>query len=103
MAQYREEWRTSGTGPLTNGVANQIGWIRVPRSDPIWKEVPVDPAAGRTSAHVELFFTVRTCLSNFAERCWYADACIAEQLFCELGTSPSPGQFHFALHLADFA
>lgn len=49
--QLSELWATTLTGPLTNTLANHLGWFRLPSSDPIF-ETYADPSAGPNTAHI---------------------------------------------------
>lgn len=55
-----EEWSTSQSGPLVDGVANHLAFLRLPDSSPIF-ETMADPAAGPNAAHIE--FLVSVCLA----------------------------------------
>jgi hypothetical protein len=51
------EWNSSGTGPLSFTAPTQVGWLRVPSTDPIFQNAS-DPSSGPHSAHYELLFGV---------------------------------------------
>jgi hypothetical protein len=51
------EWNASGTGPLSFTASTQIGWLRVPSTDPIFQNAS-DPSSGPHSAHYEFLFGV---------------------------------------------
>jgi choline dehydrogenase-like flavoprotein len=53
-----EEWQTNKTGPLVHGITNQLGFLRLPDSLPIFSEIP-DPASGPKASHWEMIFSVR--------------------------------------------
>jgi choline dehydrogenase len=46
-------------GPLAGGLANHIGWLRLPRNASIFRTVK-DPSAGPRSSHWEIIFAVRS-------------------------------------------
>lgn len=47
----------STVGPLSNTVAQTIGFFRIPQDDPVWRtEGLKDPAPGPNSPHYELVF-----------------------------------------------
>ncbi|KAG6916145.1 hypothetical protein DXG01_008296 [Tephrocybe rancida] len=48
-----EVWKTTGKGFLVDTIANHFGFIRLPKTDPIFK-TNADPSAGLRSAHYEL-------------------------------------------------
>ncbi|KAH6896383.1 hypothetical protein BKA70DRAFT_754273 [Coprinopsis sp. MPI-PUGE-AT-0042] len=50
-----DEWQTSKTGVLANGVTNQLGFLRLPDSLPIFNQV-ADPASGPKASHWEMIF-----------------------------------------------
>ncbi|RPD55482.1 alcohol oxidase [Lentinus tigrinus ALCF2SS1-7] len=52
------EWMNTNPhqGVFASSGANQIGWLRIPDSDPIWKTVK-DPSSGPTSPHIEFLFS----------------------------------------------
>lgn len=52
-----DEWTTSQTGVFANGVANNLGFFRLPSDDSIFDTVP-DPSTGPDAAHWELVVTV---------------------------------------------
>ncbi|KAH6896413.1 hypothetical protein BKA70DRAFT_1198967 [Coprinopsis sp. MPI-PUGE-AT-0042] len=49
------QWQSSKTGVLANGVVNQLGFLRLPSSLPIFSQVP-DPASGPKASHWEMIF-----------------------------------------------
>ncbi|KAH6888359.1 hypothetical protein BKA70DRAFT_1409386 [Coprinopsis sp. MPI-PUGE-AT-0042] len=49
------QWQSSKTGVLANGVVNQLGFLRLPRSLPIFNRIP-DPASGPKASHWEMIF-----------------------------------------------
>lgn len=51
------QWQASKTGPLTDVVTNNVGWLRLPKNASIFKTTP-DPSAGPLSSHWELAFFV---------------------------------------------
>ena len=53
MSQYN----TTGTGPFVDGLANLIGWLRIPDNSSIFQNYS-DPTAGPNSAHYEVIFSV---------------------------------------------
>ncbi|THH11758.1 hypothetical protein EW146_g7933 [Bondarzewia mesenterica] len=50
------QYNTSGTGPFVDGLANLLGWFRIPPNSSIFGEFP-DPSAGPNSAHYEMTFS----------------------------------------------
>lgn len=51
------EWTKTGTGPFVDGLANLIGWLRVP--DAAFARANFsDPSAGSCSAHYEMIYSV---------------------------------------------
>ncbi|ETW75407.1 aryl-alcohol oxidase 11 [Heterobasidion irregulare TC 32-1] len=52
MSQYN----TTGTGPFVDGLANLIGWLRIPDNSSIFQNYS-DPTAGPNSAHYEVIFS----------------------------------------------
>ncbi|PBK85299.1 aryl-alcohol oxidase precursor [Armillaria gallica] len=50
------EWLASKTGYLTGGLANQIGFLRIPEDTGVLED---EPCAGNETAHYELFFNGR--------------------------------------------
>lgn len=52
------EWQATKKGPLAGGVANHLGFLRLPSSASIFKTTP-DPAAGPKSSHWEFIISVR--------------------------------------------
>jgi choline dehydrogenase-like flavoprotein len=52
-------WSQNHTGPLTDTGNRQIGWLRLPETDPIFRKYQ-DPTFGTRSAHFELVFAVST-------------------------------------------
>ncbi|TFK33877.1 aryl-alcohol-oxidase from pleurotus Eryingii [Crucibulum laeve] len=67
--QEIQRWKQTGQGVFVNGIAQHIGFVRVPDTSPIFSKVG-DPAPGPGSPHFEIF------LSNFL-----------------LGTTPPTGNF----------
>lgn len=59
------QWISNKTGPFAGGVANNIGWLRLPSNASIFKTTP-DPAAGPKSSHYEVIFSVRPPLLVFS-------------------------------------
>ncbi|RXW19853.1 hypothetical protein EST38_g5995 [Candolleomyces aberdarensis] len=53
-----DQWQTSKTGVLSNGVTNHLGFFRLPNNSPIFATTP-DPASGPTASHWEMI------VSNF--------------------------------------
>lgn len=51
------QWTSSFTGAFADGIANHIGFLRMPSSASIFKTVK-DPAPGPKSSHYELIFSV---------------------------------------------
>ncbi|KAF5316280.1 hypothetical protein D9619_006818 [Psilocybe cf. subviscida] len=49
-------WQTTRTGPLSDGTANNIGWLRLASNASIF-EHQSDPAAGPKTPHFELLFS----------------------------------------------
>lgn len=52
------EWQTNKTGILVNNIANNLGFLRVPSHDPIFRTTR-DPAPGPKSPHWEMIVSVR--------------------------------------------
>lgn len=50
-------WQMTRTGPLSDGTANNIGWLRLASNASIF-EHQSDPAAGAKTPHFELLFSV---------------------------------------------
>ncbi|KAH9020671.1 aryl-alcohol-oxidase from pleurotus Eryingii [Lactarius hengduanensis] len=48
-----EQWEASRTGPFAASVGGNIGWIRLPKHSPIFKQVR-DPSSGPQAPHIEL-------------------------------------------------
>lgn len=65
--QVTEQWETSLNGPLSNTLANHLGWFRLPSDDPIFDTYP-DPAAGPNTAHMEFIIGVRLQLSQLTDK-----------------------------------
>lgn len=61
LQQAVSAWQATGTGPLVNPIASQIGWFRLNSTDPIFQTVQ-DPSAGPMSGHHELLISVRFIL-----------------------------------------
>jgi choline dehydrogenase-like flavoprotein len=57
-AETLQQWNTTMQGQYVDGVANQLGWLKVPQNESIWNEVTEDPSSGPTAANYELFFSV---------------------------------------------
>ena len=57
-AETLQQWNTTMQGQYVDGVANQLGWLKVPANESIWNTVPEDPSSGPTAANYELFFSV---------------------------------------------
>jgi choline dehydrogenase-like flavoprotein len=55
------QWQKDHTGPISDTGFRQLGWLRVPPTDPLFQIHP-DPSAGPTSPHYEFAFVVRTSL-----------------------------------------
>lgn len=53
------QWNKDHTGRAAEFGARQIGWLRLPSTDAIFKQFK-DPALGPKSAHYELIFCVRS-------------------------------------------
>lgn len=53
-----EEWRADRKGLFASSSSSEIGWLRLPDDDPIFKTVQ-DPSAGKLSGHYEFIFIVR--------------------------------------------
>ncbi|KAF9039539.1 alcohol oxidase [Hymenopellis radicata] len=53
MAAAKAQWQTTRTGPLTAGVGNHVGYLRLPDDSAIFETVP-DPSAGPQSSHFEI-------------------------------------------------
>lgn len=51
------QWLNNQTGPLADGVANHLGYLRLPKTADIFKTT-ADPSAGPVSSHFELIFSV---------------------------------------------
>ncbi|KAH9020672.1 aryl-alcohol-oxidase from pleurotus Eryingii [Lactarius hengduanensis] len=47
------QWEVSHTGPFAASVGGNIGWIRLPKHSPIFKQVR-DPSSGPQAPHIEL-------------------------------------------------
>ena len=56
-----EQWNTSRTGVIANGVTNNLGFFRLPKDTPIFKTTP-DPATGPKASHWEMIVLVRVCV-----------------------------------------
>jgi choline dehydrogenase len=52
-----DQWQTSKTGVLSNGVTNHLGFFRLPNNSPIFATTP-DPASGPTASHWEMIVAV---------------------------------------------
>lgn len=63
LETYTEEWKQHRTGPLSNSITNQLGFLRLPENDPIWRGER-DPSSGKNSAHWELLFAVCSYFSS---------------------------------------
>jgi choline dehydrogenase-like flavoprotein len=61
--QAMGQWNASHTGMYASTVANHIGFLRVPPTDPIFKTYK-DPSTGPTSGHYEFFFGASLNLPN---------------------------------------
>ncbi|KAK0224244.1 aryl-alcohol oxidase precursor [Armillaria fumosa] len=62
QAKTLVEWQTNRTGFLSSGLANQVGFLRVPEDAGI---LDGDPCAGNETGHFELIFTVgKTCFNG---------------------------------------
>ena len=48
-----EEWNQTHQGPLSSGMGNQMGWLRLPQNHTIIQTYG-DPSPGPTSAHYQL-------------------------------------------------
>ncbi|KAH9017367.1 aryl-alcohol-oxidase from pleurotus Eryingii [Lactarius pseudohatsudake] len=48
-----EQWEASHTGPFAASVGGNIGWVRLPKHSPIFKQVR-DPSSGPQAPHIEL-------------------------------------------------
>ena len=59
LAEQLQQWESTRTGELVIGPSNQVGWLRLPDNSSIF-ESAADPSAGPTSAHYQLFFSVRS-------------------------------------------
>lgn len=57
LAADLAQWQANQTGPLADGVCNQLGWLRLPSNSSIFNTIP-DPAAGPNASHYELIFSV---------------------------------------------
>ncbi|KAF5368019.1 hypothetical protein D9758_004328 [Tetrapyrgos nigripes] len=60
FAEVLEQWQNNRTGPLSDALFNQLGWLRVNESDPdvtAALEEFGDPSAGVNTAHFELLFS----------------------------------------------
>ncbi|KAF8645738.1 hypothetical protein AX16_007606 [Volvariella volvacea WC 439] len=55
-AQQLQQWQTTKTGPLTDNLANHLGWLRIPNNSSIFSQF-ADPAAGPNTAHYEFIFS----------------------------------------------
>ncbi len=67
MAAAKEQWQTTRTGPLTAGVGNHVGYLRLPDDSAIFETVP-DPSAGPQSSHFEILMAVSgECTSCFGD------------------------------------
>ena len=49
-----QEWNTTGQGQFVDGVANQLGFFKVPANETTFS----DPSSGPTAGNYELFFSV---------------------------------------------
>ncbi|TBU39603.1 FAD/NAD(P)-binding domain-containing protein [Dichomitus squalens] len=49
------EWASERQGVLTDSTGNQVGWLRIPDDDSIWK-TEQDPGSGPTAPHFEFLF-----------------------------------------------
>jgi choline dehydrogenase-like flavoprotein len=57
-------WSKNSTGPLTDTGSRQIAWLRLPKTDPVFKTYG-DPTPGPRSAHYELIFVVSPYLYSY--------------------------------------
>lgn len=62
FATTLNQWLTSFTGPFATGIANHLGFLRLPSTASIFSTVS-DPAAGPQSSHFELIFSVSDVLA----------------------------------------
>jgi choline dehydrogenase-like flavoprotein len=60
------QWSSNRTGPLADLGCRQVAWLRLPRTDPIFKTYK-DPTPGLRSAHYELIFVVSSYLYSYIE------------------------------------
>ena len=58
------QWNATKSGPLAGGLANHIGWLRLPPNASIFRTVK-DPSAGSRSSHWEVIFAVRFKFQSF--------------------------------------
>ncbi|KAG6857441.1 hypothetical protein H0H87_003508 [Tephrocybe sp. NHM501043] len=56
--QELEQWKTTGTGPLVNTIADHLIFMRIPQNDSIFDSTS-DPAPGPDTPHFELLVVVR--------------------------------------------
>lgn len=57
LATDLQRWNQTRTGPLAGGLANHVGWLRLPDNSSIFKTVK-DPSAGPHASHFELIVSV---------------------------------------------
>ena len=57
LAVALAQWQNNKTGLLANGIANQLGFLRLPSNASIFRTTP-DPASGPTASHWEIVFAV---------------------------------------------
>ena len=51
------KWQTTREGPLANGIAQHIGFVRVPDNSSVFTNT-INPASGPNSPHFEIFVSV---------------------------------------------
>jgi hypothetical protein len=56
------QWNTTKTGTLANGIVSNLGFLRLPKNASIFATVP-DPSSGPTASHWELIIAV--CCRSF--------------------------------------
>jgi choline dehydrogenase-like flavoprotein len=90
------QWNQTRQGPLVNGIAQHIGFVRVPDNSTIFNEQQPNPSPGEGSPHFEIFISVRQFLvlkhSVIPDSTAHNIDVLASQNFL-LGNTPPTGNF----------
>lgn len=83
------KWQTTRESPLANGIAQHIGFVRVPDNSSIFANT-INPASGPNSPHFEIFVSVRCFARMYQVILRFCFRCSHRTL---LGNTPPDGSY----------